>query len=135
MGTQTYTSKLVVQACCDCGMMFGVEKSYDDRRRGDGGTFYCPAGHPQVYSEPSYIRDRRRAEEAERQRDYAYRERDRASRAAQDALHRARAQKAAKTRLKKRIANGVCPCCNRHFANVERHVKSQHPEYVATTDR
>lgn len=33
------------------------------------------------------------------------------------------------TKTKKRIANGVCPCCNRSFANLERHMAGQHPDY------
>lgn len=50
--------------------------------------------------------------------------------AAQHARNQARAQKAAKTRMKNRIANGVCPCCNRHFANVQRHIRTKHPEFT-----
>lgn len=45
--------------------------------------------------------------------------------------HQVRAQKAAKTRLRKRIEHGVCPHCKRHFENVERHVKSKHPKELA----
>jgi Fe-S oxidoreductase len=47
----------------------------------------------------------------------------------------ARAQKAAKTRIKNdrdriktRVANGVCPHCNRTFQNLARHMASQHPD-------
>lgn len=32
--------------------------------------------------------------------------------------------------MKKRTANGVCPCCTRSFTNLQRHMKSQHPDYV-----
>lgn len=34
------------------------------------------------------------------------------------------------TKLKKRIANGVCPCCKRSFCNLAAHMKTQHPEYT-----
>jgi len=44
--------------------------------------------------------------------------------------HRRRGELAAKTRIKNRIANGVCPCCQRTFQNLGRHMKSQHPNYV-----
>lgn len=27
-------------------------------------------------------------------------------------------------------ACGVCPCCNRSFTNVRRHMTSQHPDYT-----
>jgi DNA repair exonuclease SbcCD ATPase subunit len=39
------------------------------------------------------------------------------------------AQKAATTRAKKRHAAGVCPCCNRSFENVRRHMATQHPDF------
>ncbi|HEX9950777.1 MAG TPA: hypothetical protein VGB53_03340 [Rubricoccaceae bacterium] len=35
---------------------------------------------------------------------------------------RAAAQKGAHTRTKKRIAAGVCPCCNRTFQDLARHM-------------
>jgi hypothetical protein len=28
-----------------------------------------------------------------------------------------------------RIGNGVCPCCNRSFTNLRRHMTTKHPEY------
>src|SRR5690606_15231496 len=30
---------------------------------------------------------------------------------------------------RQRFANGVCPCCNRSFTNVARHMRTQHPDY------
>lgn len=39
------------------------------------------------------------------------------------------AQKGVTTRIKNRIANGVCPCCQRTFKNLARHMKGQHPNY------
>lgn len=33
-----------------------------------------------------------------------------------------------------RIRNGVCPCCNRSFKDVHRHMKSQHPEFNPAVD-
>ena len=41
----------------------------------------------------------------------------------------ARSQKAAKTRLKNRVASGVCPCCNRTFKQLAAHMSRQHPEF------
>ena len=28
----------------------------------------------------------------------------------------------------KRVHNGVCPCCNRSFQNLQKHMKTKHPE-------
>lgn len=33
------------------------------------------------------------------------------------------------TKTRKRIANGVCPCCHRTFQNLARHMAGQHPAY------
>jgi hypothetical protein len=34
------------------------------------------------------------------------------------------------TKARNRAKAGLCPCCNRHFTNVERHVKSKHPDFL-----
>jgi hypothetical protein len=34
-----------------------------------------------------------------------------------------------KKRQLERVASGVCPCCNRSFVNLRRHMKTQHPEF------
>lgn len=33
------------------------------------------------------------------------------------------------TKTKKRLAGGVCPCCNRSFVSLAKHMASQHPDY------
>jgi uncharacterized C2H2 Zn-finger protein len=46
-------AKLTVDArfytCAECGVLYGVTEQFDERRREDGETFYCPNGHEQVY--------------------------------------------------------------------------------------
>lgn len=41
------------------------------------------------------------------------------------------AAKGQATKLRKRAANGVCPCCNRTFVQLARHMATQHPDYAA----
>lgn len=45
---------------------------------------------------------------------------------------RTRGYQGALAKTKKRAAKGVCPVagCKRHFADVERHIASKHPDYV-----
>ncbi len=53
--------------------------------------------------------------------------------AEKDAAHQRRKAAAARgqlTKTKKRIAKGICPCCNRSFVNLERHMTGQHPDYA-----
>lgn len=40
-------------------------------------------------------------------------------------------EQASKARLKKRVKNGVCPCCTRSFTNLRRHISTKHPDYAA----
>ena len=48
--TLTFTATLVIIECYKCSMPFGVPRDFDRRNHQDGGTFYCPAGHGQIYS-------------------------------------------------------------------------------------
>jgi hypothetical protein len=44
----------------------------------------------------------------------------------------AEAAEHAKTARKlSRVSAGVCPCCNRTFQNVARHMKTKHPDIAA----
>lgn len=129
-GTAATTMTLIVLDCPNCGVIFAITTDYEQRRRNDKQKLYCPNGHPMIYHESEADRlreDKQRLEQSLRmERDNAefWRERDKASQAS------LRATKAAHTRTKNRIAKGVCPCCKRHFTNVERHIAGQHPEYV-----
>lgn len=110
---------LYVLDCPSCGVVFGITDEYDDRRRSDGRTFYCPNQHTMSYHETDAMRLRK--VEA---REIALRDQlDASIRDAEEArsLHQ---------RDRQRIANGVCPCCNRSFENVRRHMSSKHPDYA-----
>lgn len=113
---------LVVFTCARCGIPYGLPEDYIERRRQDGRAHYCPNGHSLSYHETEADKLRRRLKFAEDSRARAAAQRDQAKASA-------RAHKGHVTRIKKRIANGVCPCCNRTFKDVARHMKSQHPEF------
>ena len=36
------------------------------------------------------------------------------------------------TRVKRRVGNGVCPCCNRTFKNLADHMTTKHPDYAGS---
>lgn len=129
--TQTYTGTLVVQTCIKCGMTFGVDQNYDRARRDDHNSFYCPAGHSQFYSGKSEA-EKLKDELINHERSLTYLRNANQSLHSQltDANHKVRAEKAAKTRLKNRVKNGVCPCCNRSFQNLHNHMKNEHPDFV-----
>lgn len=33
-------------------------------------------------------------------------------------------------KIEKRVANGVCPCCNRTFEDLARHMSTKHKDYA-----
>lgn len=118
---------LHIVECCECGVRFGFPENLYDKlhNRNPGTPFWCPNGHGQHFLAESWdtklkreksrlAQMRARAEAAEME---AKRERQRAN-----------GYKGAATRMKNRAAAGVCPCCNRHFVNLERHMKSRHSE-------
>lgn len=128
------TYRLYTLTCYSCGVLFGLENGYDDRRRNDHKSFYCPNGHSQAYLGPSKVEQERDAarelakREAQR-RETAERNARYAENNAEHARRSAAAYKGWATRVRNRIANGVCPCCNRSFNNVRRHMTTQHPDY------
>lgn len=121
--------ELVVVRCW-CGVQHAVPaslRSLQQRQHLDARPqqeIYCPLGHTHVIAgegkaaklERELQRERARHDQTKAERDAAERSR--------------RAIKGAHTRTKNRVAKGICPCCNRHFANLQRHMENQHPDYL-----
>lgn len=112
------------EICCNCGIAFGIPSDFRSQLLNDPEHwFYCPNGHKQHYSESKEVRLRREAENKSRQLENALQqERDRREKSELDLL---KAQ-----RKLKRVSKGVCPCCNRTFEDLQRHMKTKHPEIV-----
>jgi hypothetical protein len=109
-----------VSDCGNCGVVFGIPEDLERRRRNDGGTFYCPSGHPLHFSDETTAQEKLKAATA---RETGLQDQLRA------AIRDAEGSRSELLRIRSRIANGVCPCCNRSFDNVRRHVASKHPEF------
>jgi chromosome segregation ATPase len=92
-----------------------------ERRRQDGGHFFCPNGHSQHFTESEVARLSKKLEEQMRVA-------TKMAECARMAERSAQKAQAETKRLKRRISAGVCPCCNRTFQNLARHMKSKHPE-------
>lgn len=119
---------LITEECCQCGTVFAFAEELRNKclesRGSSGRQFYCPNGHPQHYT------GRTDAERLESERDRTRRELERVRDQRDHAEARRRGQLAATTRLKKRIAHGVCPCCKRSFKDLGRHMAGQHPDFA-----
>jgi hypothetical protein len=122
MTTLSRTVTLELITCSSCDVAFAMPAAMLRRRRDDGQVFWCPNGCQQVFRE---TQEQRLAREVEHLR--ASRQSLRDQLAASERSNRA--MRGVVTKTKRRVGNGVCPCCNRHFVNLERHMKGQHPSY------
>ncbi len=117
------TVKLVTEECCACGILFAMPQQVNERLRTKGGTFYCPNGHSQVYTEPDIEvlkRKLRAAESLATNLEYSL----------NGALDDLSAKRKELRSVKRRVNAGVCPYCQRHFTNLERHVHTKHPGQI-----
>ena len=134
MATRLYQREVVVAPvkftafdCANCGVPFAVTEDFEERRRKDGKGFYCPNGHSNVFGETEA--DKVRKELAQAQERLAA-EKGWSQHLTESLHSEQRSHSATKgqlTKTRKRIQGGVCPDCNRHFTNVERHMATKHP--------
>lgn len=111
---------------CWCSIEYAIPRSLHRTSKEDHSTVvFCPLGHRWVSKEHEKKASQNLREELDRER---RRHNCTAERLRHTEAQR-RAEKAAKTRLKNRVANGVCPCCKRTFANLAKHMESKHPDY------
>ena len=107
--------------CAQCGTHFSMQAGLEERRREDGGGFYCPNGHPLSFKESEASKLRRQLKNANDTAKWEREHREAAER-------KVAAQKGVATKLRKRIVAGACPFgCHRTFTNLARHVASKHP--------
>lgn len=122
-------------AKCKCEVSL-PEELYNSARHSKEISFHCAYGHsmhfPQGLSEEEKLRrerDRLAQRVAERDDEIrAQRER------AEAAERRGAAARGQVTKIKNRVGHGVCPCCNRTFENLARHMTSQHPAFAEAAE-
>jgi|GEM_PF-1356617 len=127
---------LECHVCLTCNITFGIARTVLLAARETGESFSCPNGHAFSWtpgeSKESKLRRQLDNERARSGRVVAERDQLQSKLRTQKGLTtRARNDKA---RLIARVANGVCPCCNRTFKQLAAHISSQHPQYLETAD-
>ncbi len=128
---QTYTGTLAVIVCGNCGITFGLDESRQRELQRTHKSFYCPNGHYICYSGKSDADKLADERKRHARREVYLSDQLGAAEADRDTLKfKVRAEKAAKTRIKNRVAKGVCPCCQRTFTSLGRHMKSKHPNFT-----
>jgi hypothetical protein len=108
--------------CGHCGIVFGVPDKWLAERKETKASWYCPNGHCRVFGKSTSdilkeesLELQAKLNAAEHARVVAERTRDKAIRD--------------KRKLERRIAHGVCPCCNETFADVSHHMIQSHPHF------
>lgn len=131
--TFVVNTELTTINCGVCGGIYAIQERFRDKCHEDGTGWHCP------YCQKSwgYFKDNKNAKlkrelEAERQRvaqlqtTVTYHQKE------SDHFRKSRdGWKGVAVKTKKRVAAGVCPCCNRHFPNdkLPMHIASKHPDF------
>ena len=120
----------MIDTICWCGTPFSMPAEMYNHAKRNGSKFYCPHGHNIVFKISDADKYRQEAERlrqrlAEKDDDIRHERNLREQRERSIVAYRGQV-----TKLRKRAAAGVCPCCNRSFVNLKRHMASKHPNYV-----
>ena len=112
--------------CGECGINFFAPAAWVSERRDKGERgreFVCPNGHRRVWTVSQIDKIRRERDLLKQQMAMLEDEKRAAERLAEKEAKRA-------NRIKRRSEAALCPCCNRHFSQLARHMKSKHSNIV-----
>lgn len=110
--------------CGTCGILHAVPQNWIQERRKTAGDIHCPNGCRRSWRESEAQKLKRELEAKERELTAAKCETMRVNVLLEDEKR----AKAKQDRKLKRVHKGVCPCCNRSFQNLRRHMETKHPE-------
>lgn len=124
----------LIELECWCGLPFAMPRSLYRQARGSSSvSFHCPLGHSNVFRESDADKYRREAERLKQQMawkdDELRQERERARARLERSERSAAAYKGQVTKLRTRAKAGLCPCCNRSFQDLHRHMATKHPDF------
>jgi septal ring factor EnvC (AmiA/AmiB activator) len=125
---------LETDICCTCHIVFAMPSHMLARVRKTGETFYCPSGHSLVYNGGKSKAEK----EAERLREMLEQANRSKTQLVADINEMYEEKKKVEIQLKRtktiakktmtRIHAGVCPCCERTFQNLARHMAAKHKD-------
>jgi hypothetical protein len=122
----TVETQLTSVHCGMCGGTYAIDSRYHTQKTVHGGYWNCP--YCQVrwgfdLDGTELARLKRKLEYAEARTERERETRERTER-------QLTATRGVVTRIKNRVGHGVCPCCNRTFQDLARHMKGKHPDYA-----
>lgn len=111
--------------CIICGVYFGIEEEHRKRLLETKENFYCPGGHTQHYISKT------RVEQLQEELNAKSSELTRARTETLALKMKCESVEKEFIRHRRRASAGTCPCCQRTFSNMARHMKTKHPEFKA----
>jgi len=112
----------VIEECYKCHIPFGITRNFRQARLDNGGEFFCPNGHGQIFLKTNVAKLEERLKRQKIELDLAQRAFENERKRRKDEQNSHRTTRGHVTRIKNRVAAGVCPCCNRQFQNLKRHM-------------
>ncbi len=121
--TLEVNTELTTIDCGVCGGTYAINERYRLQKYQHAGTWHCPYCQTSWgYGETEISRLKLQLESQKKLTEWAKQE-------AKHAESRRRAAAGQLTKIKRRVGNGVCPCCNRTFKDLALHMKDKHPDY------
>jgi hypothetical protein len=132
MAEVVYLNQALISLTCwddDCGVQFAIPHQMHATIKARGGTFYCPRGHLLGLGKSDTEKLREELEKERRRTEFEKNRRESAEREEKRQRHSAATARGKLKAQSDRVKAGVCPCCNRTFQQLARHMKSQHPDW------
>lgn len=113
--------------CAGCGITYAIPSQLHYQYTERGATVNCP--NPKC-PWGGMVRRETKEQKLEKQLNAAREARRWAEESLEGERRSHAATKGHLTRTKRRVAGGVCPCCQRSFQNLKRHMANQHPDFA-----
>lgn len=117
---------MVSVTCFSCCIVFGVPDAFDANRQADSKSFHCPLGHSLSYTESTADKLRKEKDAMALSFQAKLNESEHLRLVAESARNKAVKDK---QKVERRIAHGVCPCCNTAFSDVAQHMLTEHKDF------
>lgn len=117
------TVQLTEISCGECGGTYAINERYREQKHTAGGFWtcpYCKCGWGYGTSQIDKVKKQLQEEQERHQRTLTR------LNATERAEHKVKREL---KRVNTRVSAGVCPCCNRTFQQLARHMKCKHPDY------
>lgn len=125
----TLPATLIAKLCPTCFIEYAAPQGMFDKKHTDGGHWFCPNGHQIIYTESKLDKAKAEAAALRLERDRLVQQEAWYEDRLKDARKETRTLKTSLKTIHKRVGNGICPCCNRSFANLQRHMASKHADF------